>query len=520
MKVQNHARQARRGKARQQRLKKHSSSKPSAAVWPGLSGGQYKPLSDTDIQQIHRAALQILAEIGMADATAEVIAIAEESGCSINQHGRLCFPSSLVEEMIDLAAKEYIVYSRSPDFHDIHIGGKRVHYATSGEAVSVLDVSNRTYRPSTLKDLYDFARMTDTLDNIHQFGQTVVPTELPDLYEHDINVAYALVSGTQKPCEMALNSVDNITSVVALFDKIAGGQGQFAKQQFVSFGGCPVVSPLRFAEENLNVLVATSRMGLINDIAIAPQAGATAPAYLAGTLAQVIAEGLACLCVVNMINPGCPMSFANWPFVADLRSGSFTGGCAEVAVASAAAVQMGKFYNLPTTVAASMSDSKLPDAQAGFEKGISSLLAGLAGANRVLESAGMLSSLMGCSFEALLIDNEMLGSVQRVVRGIEVNEKTLSIETIRETVLGDGHYLSHSDTIACMNSEYYYPIISDRNSSDVWNSEGSQDTLQRAQIKTAEILSNHYPRHISETVDQDIRQRFPIKLPEDQMRPA
>ena len=108
------------------------------------------------------------------------------------------------------------------------------------------------------------------------------------------------------------------------------------KKPFCTFGGCPIVSPLKFAKDNLAVLVETSKLGLINDIAIAPQAGATAPVTLAGTLAQVTAEGLACLAVVNFIRSGCPMSFAIWPFISDLRTGSFSGGSGEEALIVAA----------------------------------------------------------------------------------------------------------------------------------------------------------------------------------------
>jgi trimethylamine:corrinoid methyltransferase-like protein len=103
----------------------------------------------------------------------------------------------------------------------------------------------------------------------------------------------------------------------------------------------------RFGQDNLDVLVETSKRGIIDDIAIAPQAGATAPAHLAGALVQVLAEGLACLAVVNMIRPGCPMSFALWPFAVDLRSGGFSGGCAEVAVMMATLACMENEYFYP-----------------------------------------------------------------------------------------------------------------------------------------------------------------------------
>lgn len=495
------------------KAKRNATEDRPRAIWAGLEGGNYKPLTDADLHRIHATALKILDEIGIADPTPDVAELAVAAGCRIDENGRLRFPAGVVEDAIANAARSYTVYSRSPRHADIVVGGNSVSYATSGEAVSVLDLDARRFRPSTIRDLYDFARVVDALDNIHQFGQTVVPTDLTDLYEHDINVAYALVAGTEKPCEMTFNSADHIAPAIELFDMVGGGESAFAKRPFVSFGGCPIVSPLRFAADNLKVLVETSRRGMINDIAIAPQAGATSPARLAGTLAQVTAEGLACLTIVNLIHPGCPMSFANWPFVVDLRTGSFTGGAGEVAVASAASAQIGRFYDLPTTVAASMSDSKLPDAQAGYEKGISAVVAGLAGANRVLESAGMLGSLMGCSFEALVIDNEMLGMAQRALRGIEVTDDSLAFEGIKAAAFGEGHYLGAEDTLAAMETEYHYPEIADRRSTQVWADDEPLDMLERASARAAELLSTHHPDHLGRELDVAIRRRFPIRIP-------
>ena len=166
-----------------------------------------------------------------------------------------------------------------------------------------------------------------------------------------------------------------------------------------------------------------------------------------------------------------------------------------------------------------MTDSKISDAQAGYEKGISAILAGLAGGNRILESAGMLGSLMGCSFEALVIDNEMLGMVQRVIRGIEVNEETLSVEVIKDVALGTGHYLGHSQTLDLMQSEFLYPKIADRRPPGEWELEGSKDILDRAHESACEILSTNYPNHISSKIDKNIREKFPILLPLEAMKP-
>ena len=504
--------------ARAARLRMREDAASKSPVHAGLIGGAYKPLQQADLEKIHQTALEVLATIGIGEPTAEVVEYATAAGCHIDKNGRLCFPKTLIEDVIAGAAREYTIYSRSPTHADVLVGGYHVNYATSGEAVTIYKADERRFRPSTLVDLYDLGRLTDRLDHIHQFGQMVIPTELKDPYEHDLNVAYALCAATQKPCEMAFSDAHNVRPAIQMFDMVLGGEGRFAEKPFLSFGGCPIVSPLRFGEDNLDLLVETSKLGLINDIAIAPQAGATSPAALAGSLAQVTAEGLACLAIVNIINPGCPMTFAIWPFISDLRTGAFSGGSGEEALAMSACAQLGRFYDLPTSVAASMTDSKLPDAQAGFEKGITAVSAGLAGANRIPESAGMLGSLMGCSFESLMIDNDMLGMAQRVVAGIEVNDETLSLDVMREVALGPGHYLGHSQTLELMETDYLYPELADRSAAGTWEQEGSLDIMQRAHDSVQQTLSTHYPVTIDPRTDAAIRNRFPIKLARQDMQ--
>jgi trimethylamine--corrinoid protein Co-methyltransferase len=186
----------------------------------------------------------------------------------------------------------------------------------------------------------------------------------------------------------------------------------------------------------------------------------------------------------------------------------------------AAAAQIGKFYGLPTSTAAGMSDSKIPDAQAGYEKGVTAVLAALAGCNRVCESAGMLGSLMGCSFESLVIDNDMLGMVQRALRGIEVTDETLSVEAIKEVAIGAGPYLGHPQTLSLMETEYLYPALGDRQPQDTWEEEGSKDMLTRASERVESILADHYPNYIEPAIDAAIRERFPIQLTPQAMQPG
>jgi trimethylamine--corrinoid protein Co-methyltransferase len=211
--------------------------------------------------------------------------------------------------------------------------------------------------------------------------------------------------------------------------------------------------------------------------------------------------------------------FGAWPFVSDLRTGSFSGGGGEQAVLAAAAAQVANFYGLPVSVGAGMSDAKLPDNQAGFEKGVTIATAALAGSNIVSEVSGMLGGLLGCSFESMVIDDEMLAMIQRVVRGIEVTDETLSYEIIKEVVEGPGHYLGHPQTMSLMESEYHYPTLSDRASPGEWEEGGGREIRDRARERAREILSAHYPEYIDAKTDAKIRERFPIRLPREAMHP-
>lgn len=498
--------------ARERRHAQRAAGISPNVIHGGLQGGRYKPLSDADIVKIHNTSLDVLENIGLGNPSEEILNHALTKGALLSEHGRLCFPRAMTEDLIDIACKEFIHYGATSE-QDIHAGGDQVYFRTCGEAVSVLEYDSRETRPSTLIDLYDFVRLADRLDNIHGYAQTVIATELSEqVYEHDINVLYALVAGTQKPLAMSTATASHIDDFVEMMDMVMGGAGEYIKRPRIYFGGCPIVSPLRFGTENAEVLVKCAKLGIPYDIAVASQAGATAPAALAGSLVQTFAETLGALSVMNLISPGTPFFMGHWPFISDLRTGSFTGGSGEQALVSAAIAQLCNFYGLPSSVSACMSDSKLPDNQAGYEKAITASLVAHAGCNYIGESAGMLGRLMACSFESMIIDNDMIGNIMRTVKGIEVSEETLSYNVIEFSVFGEGHFLNQDQTLSLMEKEYHYPDIADRTITGEWEQMGKKDIFHRAHERAKEILSEHYPNYIDPVIDAKIRQRFPIKL--------
>ncbi len=511
--VQTAPRTRRRGAGRAARVAQREAVAPSPAIWPGIPGGKFLPLEPRDMERVHDAALTILERTGIAEPTPELLEIVLPKG-AVLKDGRLCFPRALMEDLLSVAANEYYVHARGSRTgkDDIHCRKNHVFFSNSGTAVTTFEPETRSYRPSVARDIYDFTRLVDALDNYHMLGATVLATDVPDDFEHDMTQVYAMMAGSEKPACMSFRKAEHIKPALEIFDLASGGDGAFLKKPSVIFGGCPIVSPLRFGQENLETLMEASRLGLTSDIAVAPQSGATAPAPLAGILAQVVAETLACVAVVNLITPGCPVSFAAWPFITDLRTGSFTGGSGEQAILAAAAVQMGNFYDLPNSVGCGMTDAKIPDAQYGFEKALTYTLAAHAGANRLCEVGGMMGSLMGCSFESMVIDNDIIGAIARTLRGIEVSDDTLSVDTIHECATGPGHYLGHGQTLEVMESEYVYPTLMDRGPTDQWETEGSKDLFERSRDRVQEIMEDHFPNYLSREASAKIRERFPIKL--------
>jgi trimethylamine--corrinoid protein Co-methyltransferase len=241
--------------------------------------------------------------------------------------------------------------------------------------------------------------------------------------------------------------------------------------------------------------------------------GATSPATIDGMLAASFAETLAALIMVNIFEPGYPMIFSNWPFVIDLRTGAFCGGGGEISILNAGAAQLANHIGMPSGVASSMSDAKAVDAQMGMEKALSALACGLSGANMVYESSGMMASLLGVSYEAFLLDNEMLSHVYRMIRGVEVTEETLAFEAMKNVITGEGHFIGETQTMEAMERDYYYPKLGDRLEPTTWAEAGAQDAWQRANNEVREILTRHQPNYIDAASDAKIRSSFNIKLP-------
>lgn len=473
-------------------------------------GGRFRPLSDLELELITSNAFAILEHIGMADAPPWLEEKLLAKGASRRDDGRVTFPRSLVEKTIAQSPSTVALPGFVED-RGLDIGGGRVHLGTGGAAVEVLDPDTREYRSSTLADLYALMRVVDQSPHIHYGIRPVVARDMNAPLDLDINTAFACLKATGKPIGVSFDAAGHVRPVCTLFDLALGGEGCFRKQPFCMAIIVHAVSPLRYAPEGVEIMQAAIAEGMPLQICTAAQAGATSPASLAGALAQGLAETLAGMMAVDAMGERHPTIYAFMPFISDLRTGAMSGGSGEAAVANAAAAQILLSLGLPSTVSAGMTDSKLADAQAGYEKGYTLALAAQAGADMINLSVGMLGSIMVASPEMMVIDNEMGGAILRSVRGVDVDPAGVDLEEIERVVTGAGHYLGEAKTLSLMRSEYLYPVLGDRQSVADWSDAGREEIWAKAEREVRALLDNE-PNHLPALAEANIRQNFDIHL--------
>jgi trimethylamine--corrinoid protein Co-methyltransferase len=234
-----------------------------------------------------------------------------------------------------------------------------------------------------------------------------------------------------------------------------------------------------------------------------PLAGASAPITLIGSITQHCAECLAGIVIVQLTKKGAPLIWGGSPAVFDMKHGTTPMGAIETMMINLGDIEMGKYLNLPTHAYMSLSDSKVPDCQAGFEAGMGALLAGLAGINMV-SGPGMLDFESTQSIEKLIIDNEIIGMVKRLIRGIEIHESPFASEILKDYE-DKKELLSHPTTLKYFRKELFLPSpIIDRMTRDSWKNMGSKSTRKRARDVSQKLMVKNSLRPIDDTLKEEL----------------
>jgi trimethylamine--corrinoid protein Co-methyltransferase len=209
-----------------------------------------------------------------------------------------------------------------------------------------------------------------------------------------------------------------------------------------------------------------------------------------------------------VLAPGAKVLYGAVPTIMDLRKMDFTLGSVEMAMMNASAVQLAKLYNLPIYASAGVTEAKRPDIQAGFEKTVSCLTVAMTGADYIHLAAGMLDSANSISYEQYVIDNEIIGMINRVLSGINVNEDTMAFDVI-ERVGPGGNFITDDHTIDHMTDEFFYPNLSVRSNFDIWEERGKQNMLSQAYKRVREILEDGTDGLLDHDTIAEIKRAFP-----------
>jgi trimethylamine--corrinoid protein Co-methyltransferase len=479
----------------------------------GLSGGQYKPLSQDKIGRIHGSALRVLEEVGVKVDLPEALEIFSDAGARVDVENKLVrIPARIVEKYIASAPSTVVLYGREPK-NSLTLVDTRVYMGTGGAALKVIDPSTGEKRQSNLEDIARLAKLTDGLDNIHFY---TIPCTAQDIPQDKVavNEFYASILNTSKHVMGPAHSPQDVNDVIDMAAIICGGKDKLREQPFISFVASWMVSPLTFDPEVTKILMEMVKGGIPVALSSAPMAGATSPITMAGTLTQLHAEEMAGIVFTQLIKPGAPVLYGGIPGMADMYDLSYKAGGVEFGSMNAAISQLATYIDIPNYCSAGITEAKIPGIQAIYEKTFSICQCALAGSNYVHHAAGVLESILTIGYGQFVIDNEIIGMAMKMVAGIEVDADRLAVDVIREVGPG-GNFFSTRHTRKYLRDEYLEPMLMPRdarNSPETVQDNQHLQMLSYAREKAMEIIEGRETLAIPPAIDKKIRERYSILL--------
>jgi len=458
-------------------------------------------LLQDQIKQIHDVSIEILEKIGVTFYHDAALKIFKESGANVNGK-EVKIPEHLVKEALSNAPHEFIWYARNSK-HNLYIDNSKVYYSGIYGHPFVLDMKDGRRRSALLKDVEEITKITDVLENIHAAGGMIVePSDVPPEVSH-LYVYLSMLKNTGK-CILGHAYGVKAKDCIEMASIVLGGYEILLKKPFIATL-INSTSPLQYGTEMIEGLLSYAKYN--QPVIITPliQAGGTGPATLAGLLAQQNAEFLAGLTLTELVQPKAPVIYGTASTIMDARTGIPCAGAPEAGLICVATAQLAHYYGLPSRVSAGLTDSKIPDIQAGYEKALTCLLASLAKPNLVLHAAGSLEYYLTASAVQLIIDNEILGWISRALSGIDITPESLAFDVIKNAK-EIGHFLTQKHTLKHFMQEFWIPKITDRHPWLAWKSKGSKDLVKKAKEEAEKILKEHEPLPLDKDVLKELNE--------------
>jgi len=456
-------------------------------------------LGDEGVARIDQAARHILERTGVLVPHDEMVAMFDRAGGSVDRaSGRVRIPPGLVDECIASAGKTFTIYGRDRSQCAAFGAGQRNYNSVAGEAYWIGRDGVRRF--ATLDDVVQASKLGEILPAINIVGAMSDPHEI-DVAYRCVEVAAAQLRTTTKPITFWFHDRASARFVVELFAAVAGSADDLARFP-PAYPFLEPISPLRFATNGIDLLLETAKVPLPVPIGPMAQTGMSAPATLAGTLAQETAEILAGLCVTQLIRPGTPVCFGGIPHAFDMRTTQLIFAGPEQGLMAVAMTELGKHYGLPVYINVGLTDSKCVDAQAGLEAAATLLMGVLAGAD-IFGHMGIAGVDQASDLEMLVLQHEIIEYVEKAVRPISLDDEHLAVDVI-DAVGPGGGFIDQEHTLDHFRAEVWIPNLLDRRFWDQWEQAGREDTAVRVRRRLDELMDQYAPVPLDSDVERDV----------------
>ena len=447
-----------------------------------MKPGYFTVLSEEEILVIDRESRRILETTGVRILHEEAIGLLEDLGCSADRKtGIVRIPPPIVQQAIDATPGTFALYGRDTAFRlDL---GRGVYFGPGAFAVFAEDLGTGERRQAVRQDLIEHLLVSDALPGVEFNHVNVFPSDIP-VETSDLQIwADALIYQT-KPIMTENYSRESVETLVEMASMVRGSKKELKDMPLVCLDMC-CVSPLTHDRRQVDLLFAGTEHGIPISIESGPIGGGNAPASLAGVTTQANAEVLSALVISYAVRPGNPILYGSWGRHLDMQYSTLTMGGPEFALQKVCTAQMARHYDIPSRGGAVYTDSLISDAQAGYEKMITTLIPALAGISYI---SGMgVNETENCqSLAQLVIDDEIVCMVKQILRGITVDEENIASDLIMNQGPGSS-FLETEHTLRHFR-DFFYPGLSNRQTFEGWSREGSLSVRERAVERAREIL--------------------------------
>jgi trimethylamine--corrinoid protein Co-methyltransferase len=463
-------------------------------------------LTGDQIQRIHDASLEVLQETGLKVRFGPARELFAQHGCSVDSETLIVkFPRDVVEKYRKMAPPKFTFHGRDPKF-DKTIPDDSPVIVTASSAPDIIDPITGKERRAESGDIARIAHLINELPAYDMFSISTLADDAPK-DQFTVSRLYPALKYCVKPIRMTTTDHKDTLATMEMAYMVAGGKDAYKEHPFLTHHYCPTVSPLTMDVLSTENVMYFAEEGLPVYPTIVPNAGLTAPMSMAGTLVQGNAEYLATVALMQMVKEGTPTIYATLATVADMRSGAYTSGAIECGMMHMAFAQIARFYNVPCGGYIGLTNSKLNDAQSGYETGMSGI-AGLLGGMDMFNIGGLIDALKTFDFAKAVTDDELAQMMKRMKRGISFSDDDLAVDLIKQIGPG-GSYIKPKHTSARMKTEIVMTKIADRDARSIWEKKGSLDTQAHAMNKVREIMSRNLEPLISPEIDAQLRAAFP-----------